>query len=64
MISLESRLYTTREVAEILHCNIRFVCILIKRHKIQAIANGKMYLFDPEEIIKYLENNKVGATSK
>jgi len=63
MIKLEDRLYTTREVAEILHCNTRFVCILIKRKKLPAIANGKMYLFDPEEIIKYLENNKVGATS-
>ena len=60
MIRFENRLYTTREVAEILHCNTRFVCNLVKREQIPAIANGKMYLFDPEDIYKYLENNKVG----
>ena len=63
MIKLENRLYTTREVAEILHCNTNFVCNLIKRKQLPAVANGKMYLFDPEDIINYLENNKVGEAS-
>jgi len=63
MIKLEDRLYTTREVAEILHCNRKFVCTLIKRKQLPAVANGKMYLFDPEDITRYLEKNKVGEAS-
>jgi len=61
MIELEDRLYTSREVAKILRCHPRHICILVKRRELPAYVNGKMYLFGREHILGYLESHKVGA---
>ena len=53
------KLFTTKQVQEILHCKHAKIIKLIKAQRLKAYANGRTYLFSEENINSYLKSVEI-----
>lgn len=54
---METKLLTTNEVAEILHCSTRYVCKLLNEKELPGVRVGKKYLVPADVLSDWIRKN-------
>lgn len=54
---METKLLTTDEVAEILHCSKRYVCKLLSEKELPGVKIGRKYLVPADALTEWIHKN-------
>lgn len=57
------KIYTPKQVANILQVNKDYIYKLIKNGNLKASRIGVLYRIKESDVYEYMENNKIGGTN-